>query len=173
MPLWMSLWQVTLAGSDFDTLLAVYTGTAVSALTHVASNDNCASGEVTSCATFDVTAGTTYLVQVDGAGGAKGAVSIGVMFVTVPAPPNDLFSNAVTTFPATGSTLGATLETGEPSVGVGASGSVWHRLTAPVASTSATVIVDATKTYHALSDCRCAKWLVLASVVPYVILGDR
>ena len=166
--------QVTLAGSGYDTLLAVYTGTAVNSLTLVISNDNCAPGEVTSCATFSVTAGTTYSVQVDGVGGAKGAVSIGVTFVTtVPAPANDLFSNAVTTFPATGSKLGATLETGEPLAGTGASGSVWYRLTAPVASTSATVIVDATKTYHALSDCRCAKWLVLASVVPYVILGDR
>ncbi len=127
-------------GSDFDTLLAVYTGTAVNALTLVSSNDNCASGEVTSCATFSVTAGTTYSVQVDGVGGAKGAVSIGVTFVTtVPAPANDLFSNAVTTFPATGSKLGATLETGEPLAGTGASGSVWYRLTAPVASTSANV----------------------------------
>ncbi len=138
-PLWMSLWQVTLAGSDFDTLLAVYAGTAVDTFKLVSSNDNCTSGEVTSCATLSVTAGTTYSVQVDGAGGAKGAVSISVTFVTAPAPSNDLFSNAVTTFPATGSTLGASLETGEPSVGAGASGSVWYRFTAPVASTSATV----------------------------------
>ncbi len=130
--------QVTLAGSGYDTLLAVYTGTAVNSLTLVSSNDNCASGLMTSCATFSVTAGTTYSVQVDGAGGAKGAVSIGVTFM-VPAPPNDLFSAAVTTFPATGSTLGATLETGEPLVRTGASGSVWYRFTASVGSTTATV----------------------------------
>ena len=74
-PLCVSLWQVTLAGSGFDTLLAVYTGTAVNGLTLVASNDNCASGLTTSCTTFDVTVGTTYSVQVDGAGGAKGAVT--------------------------------------------------------------------------------------------------
>jgi hypothetical protein len=134
--------QVTLAGSGYDTLLAVYTGTAVNSLTLVISNDNCASGLTTSCATFSVTAGTTYSVQVDGWLGAKGAVAIEVTQSTKVSPPNDLFSNAVTILPANGSTLGATLETGEPLAGTGASGSVWYRFTAPVASTSATVRTD-------------------------------
>lgn len=56
--------------SEFDTLLAVYTGTAVNALTPVASNDDsCAAA---SSVTFTATAGTTYLIAVDGADGEGG-----------------------------------------------------------------------------------------------------
>lgn len=62
-------------GSRFDTLLAVYTGTSVSALTLVASNDDeprCAfpcfppPPVTTSSVTFRATAGTTYQIAVDG-----------------------------------------------------------------------------------------------------------
>jgi hypothetical protein len=138
----MSL-QVTLVGSSFDTLLAVYTGSTVTALALVANNDDCATGgSPASCTTFNVVSGTVYSVQVDGWNGQKGAVAIAVTQNTASAPPNDLFSNAVTTLPATGTTVGATLETGEPPAGTGASGSVWYRFTAPVASTSATVRGD-------------------------------
>jgi hypothetical protein len=130
--------QVTLAGSDFDTLLAVYTGTAVNVLTLVTSNDNCALGISMSCVTFSVLPGTAYSVQVDGVQGSTGTVSITVSFGWA-APPNDAFSAAETTLPANGTTLGATLEKGEPVVGYEATRSVWYRFTAPVASTSATV----------------------------------
>jgi len=134
---------VTLVGSSFDTLLAVYTGSTVTALALVANNDDCATGgSPASCTTFNVVPGTVYSVQVDGWNGQKGAVAIAVTQNTASAPPNDLFSNAVTTLPATGTTVGATLETGEPPAGTGASGSVWYRFTAPVASTSATVRGD-------------------------------
>ena len=54
------------AGTNFDTLLSVYTGTAVNALTLVASNDNPAgSYSDSSTLTFSATSGTTYwfLVQ--------------------------------------------------------------------------------------------------------------
>jgi hypothetical protein len=124
--------QVTLTGSDYDTLLAAYTGTAVSALTLVASNDNCTPrGSTASCANFTITRGTVYSLQVDGARGAQGTVRIAVSFVW-DAPPNDAFSAAVTTLPATGTTLGASLEPGErvAMAGKGASGSVWYRFTA-------------------------------------------
>ena len=62
-------------GSDFDTTLAVYTGSAVDALTEVASNDD---GECApqSGVQFDATAGTTYVVAVDGKGAATGAVTL-------------------------------------------------------------------------------------------------
>jgi subtilisin len=57
------------AGSDFDTLLAVYTGSAVNGLTPVAANDD-ANGGVdgvrTSEVDFPLTAGTTYQIAVDG-----------------------------------------------------------------------------------------------------------
>lgn len=72
-----------LSGSNFDTLLAVYTGTAVNALKRVASNDNCTlSGgfpAISSCVTFSVTQGVTYSLQVDGVGGTRGSFRIGAI----------------------------------------------------------------------------------------------
>ena len=125
--------QVNLSGSSFDTLLAAYTGTAVNALMPVASNDNCTTGGSSpgaSCVAFTVTQGTLYSLQVDGVNGAKGSVSIAVTFSAV----NDLFSAAlpVTSLPASGTTVGATLEAGEPVTvaGKNISGSVWYKFTA-------------------------------------------
>jgi hypothetical protein len=62
-------------GSDFDTILAAYTGSSVNALTLVANNDDApfafdGSSEVR----FFATAGTTYHLAVDGYGGARGVV---------------------------------------------------------------------------------------------------
>ena len=53
---------ITTAGSDFDTILAVYTGTTLSQLTLVAYNNN--SGDKTSRVTFPATADTTYQIVV-------------------------------------------------------------------------------------------------------------
>jgi hypothetical protein len=58
-------------GSNFDTLLAVYTGSAVNALTKVAS-DNDGGGNLTSRLAFDAIAGQAYHVAVDGAAAATG-----------------------------------------------------------------------------------------------------
>ena len=73
--------QITLSTSSFvalDTLLAVYTGSTVNALTLVASNDDCATGDFlgASCVTLPITRGTVYSLQADGANGAKGTVRI-------------------------------------------------------------------------------------------------
>ena len=59
--------------NDFNTLLAVYTGSTVGGLTTVASNDNgggCKPND--SKVAFDATAGTTYRIAVDGKGGSEG-----------------------------------------------------------------------------------------------------
>src|SRR5439155_4233869 len=65
----------TTKGSGFDTLLAVYTGSSVSGLTLVASDDN--SGQCnTSQLTFTPTSGTTYRIAVDGYNGAQGTVKL-------------------------------------------------------------------------------------------------
>jgi hypothetical protein len=53
-------------GSNFDTVLAVYTGTTVSGLTLVASNDDIGSGNTASRVTFAATQGTVYRIAVDG-----------------------------------------------------------------------------------------------------------
>jgi hypothetical protein len=59
---------ITTAGSNFDTLLAVYTGTSVSSLTLIGRNDDASTTPhvVSSSVTFNATAGTTYRIAVDG-----------------------------------------------------------------------------------------------------------
>lgn len=68
--------SITTHGSGFDTLLAVYTGSAVGGLTQVASNDNDGSPGGTSSVHFTAEAGTVYRIAVDGAGGAEGTVAL-------------------------------------------------------------------------------------------------
>ena len=62
------------AGSDFDTLLALYTGSSANGLTTIASNDDVRRGVSTSSLTTSVVGGTTYYVAVDGYGGGTGMV---------------------------------------------------------------------------------------------------
>ena len=52
--------------SDFDTLLAVYTGDSLDSLTEVASNDESIICGSESLVRFQSTAGTRYLIAVDG-----------------------------------------------------------------------------------------------------------
>lgn len=69
--------QISSAGSAFDTLLAVYTGNTVGGLVQRAANDDDGDGVGgTSSVALDVTAGTAYAIQVDGKGGARGAVNL-------------------------------------------------------------------------------------------------
>lgn len=71
--------EATTLGSNFDTVMAVYTGSSPSALTTVASNDDEETPEQnttpqrkrTSKVTFSATAGTTYYFAVDGWGSAR------------------------------------------------------------------------------------------------------
>lgn len=63
-------------GSNFDTLLAVYSGINVSALTLINANDNDGSIGNTSGLLFQAQAGREYEVAVDGAYGAQGTVAI-------------------------------------------------------------------------------------------------
>src|SRR5882672_560820 len=54
-------------GSDFDTVLAVYTGSSVNALTLVANNDDAVpNSDLTSTVTFSATQGTIYRIAVNG-----------------------------------------------------------------------------------------------------------
>ena len=92
--------SITTAGSSFNTELAVYTGSAVNALTWVASNDDAASGTTTSRVDFTPTPGAVYRIVVDGAGAytsvARGtvAVHLTVQPPTVPGPPTDVTAAA-------------------------------------------------------------------------------
>ena len=66
---------VSTAGSNFDTLLAVYTGSAVNGLTTINSNDNDGTN-VTSSVMFNCVAGTPYPIAVDGRAGAAGNIML-------------------------------------------------------------------------------------------------
>ena len=57
---------VSTAGSDFDTVLGVYTGTTVDGLATVAANDERSRDDSTSLVTFGATAGTVYYFAVGG-----------------------------------------------------------------------------------------------------------
>ncbi len=96
---------ISTAGSSFDTLLAVYTGTSLSNLTEVVSDDD-AGGYYTSLVSFNVTPGTTYLVAIDGAYGASGQIALSATYTaggSVPQitaqPTNQIVaSNSTATF---------------------------------------------------------------------------
>lgn len=124
---------VSTTGSGYDTVLAVYTGSTLGTLQAVSSNDDAAS-TTTSSTTFNVTAGTTYQIAVDGKAGAVGFTSVQIG----PVPDNDLFASAQTvsgvSFSVEGTTLNAGVETGEPAspYATGAH-SVWYKWTAPQA----------------------------------------
>ncbi len=62
-------------GSDFDTVLALYTGSALGALTRVAYNDDGGPNN-TSRLVHPVTAGTTYYLAVDGYGTSAGNITL-------------------------------------------------------------------------------------------------
>jgi hypothetical protein len=118
--------------ADFDTLLAVYAGSALGSLTPVASNDDgggsCSPGSKLS---FDAVANTTYRIAVDGGGGAQGTFALSID----ERPANDNFE-AAEPVPGTpgwywpGATRLATKQSGEPDHGGDPGGhSVWFSWT--------------------------------------------
>jgi len=68
---------ITTFGSNYDTLLGVYTGNAVNALTTVRTNDD-AGGTLQSRVRFFPTPGVTYHIAVDGYNGASGNISLNI-----------------------------------------------------------------------------------------------
>lgn len=65
------------SGSNYDTLLAVYTGTSLSHLTKVVSNDDATATVKTSALSFEPKVGTTYYIAVDGYFNATGGQTTG------------------------------------------------------------------------------------------------
>ncbi len=125
--------RLNTAGSTFDTLLGVYRGGQVAALTEIASNDNATPTDPASAVTAKVKRGTTYHVAVDGqnlgAGPGQGAISLGYLF----RPANDALRDAATLKGKHGkkrsSTVGATKERKEPRkiAGKKSSKTVWYK----------------------------------------------
>jgi hypothetical protein len=119
-------------GGDLDSLLAIYTGSAVNSLSLVASNDERAEERCNSKDSeveFIATAGTTYRIAVDGKGGSEGPFGL---VLRGPAP-NDEFGNAETLESGAfvpGTTELATKQGGEPNHAGNAGGhSVWYSWT--------------------------------------------
>ena len=125
-------------GSNFDTILAAYTGGSVSNLTGVASNDD-SGGETQSEIVFDAVGGTTYHFAVDGYLGATGSIALD-LFLETTGLENDNLSNSISlsgsSANVTGSNVNATIESGEPFHAGNAGGSsVWWNWTAPTSGT--------------------------------------
>ncbi len=125
---------LTTEGSSFDTLLAVYTGSAVNSLSQVVANDDY-SGHSWSRVVAVVSGGTTYHVAVDGFLAASGPITLNLVWY--PRPANDDFAAAIGFGPGgpnplTGWNGAASKEAGEPSHAYVTGGrSVWWAFTAP------------------------------------------
>jgi hypothetical protein len=133
------------AGSDFDTLLAVYQGANLTSLLALASNDDFAPG-ITSQVSLPVSAGETYFIAVDGKYDLLGnTISSGNVLLDLSlAPFNDLFVNA--TFVTGGALLmeGFSNNAGKEGseldhAGNGGGSSVWYNYIAPA---DGMVVVD-------------------------------
>ena len=127
--------EVNTFGSDFDTLLGVYTGSTMETLTPAGANsESDDANSPQSQAYFDAVAGTTYYIAVDGFVGSVVGSNGNVLLHLGMTPPNDDFANATVVVggSVTGSNVAATVETGEP-VHAGAPlpiNSVWWQWTA-------------------------------------------
>jgi len=81
--------------SGFDTLLAVYTGSSVSALTPIASNNDMNANSTRSRVTFTPAAGTVYMIAVDGNNGVMGNFTLRWAQATTPLPDLSIVASAV------------------------------------------------------------------------------
>lgn len=123
---------ITTAGSNYDTLLGVYTGDSLPSLTLVAGNDDVDLGVIrTSIVTFAATVGVEYQIAVDGWRDFEGFASEGLISLVVVAPSfNDDFADAILLglgdFDLSAQNVGANLELGEPQHAINKGGaSVW------------------------------------------------
>ena len=132
---------LTTTDSVGDTLLAVYTGSALNALTEVAANDDESSSVKTSKVTFNVVAGTTYQIAIDSKGPATGLVLLRFGLL---ASNNDFASAQLVSgrsWAVKAENRSATREGNEPRIRNNTGGrSVWYRWVAP-----------ATRRYHIAS----------------------
>lgn len=127
--------------NNFDTMLAVYTGSAYPLTKVTDSDDDCATGNGSSVI-FNVVSGATYRLQVDSfSSSSSGTFTLGWQF-TPPAPPNDDIGNPLVVTGSggwiTGTNLYATVQSGEPSTCLidcggdqGPNATVWYRWVAP------------------------------------------
>ncbi|BCM88294.1 hypothetical protein IAD21_00125 [Abditibacteriota bacterium] len=126
-------------GSDFDTVLAIYTGTAVNALTLIDDDDDGGTG-ATSQVRFGAVAGRRYFIAVDGFRDEQGSLVLRWNLATGK-PANDDIARAQVIVgnagQVPGDNRGATQESGEPRHADQVGGaSVWYQWTAPASGTA-------------------------------------
>jgi subtilisin family serine protease len=126
--------SLTTVGSSFDTVLGVFTGSSVSSLTRIASDDD-SGGSYTSSLMATLVGGTTYYFQVGSWGSTSGSIRLNWSFASVAcsgSPSNDNLSCASvltgSNSSTSGSTSTATLEVSELDT-VNVCRSVWYRVT--------------------------------------------
>ena len=123
---------VSTAGTGFDTLLAVYTGTNVSSLTLVAANDNASAGVTTSTVVFESVEGLTYRIAVDGHDGQEGDLVLTLAHEPINNDFSARFVLSGNAAEAKGANDNADKEPGEPAhVGNAGGHSIWWSWTAP------------------------------------------
>nr|MBP9903849.1 hypothetical protein [Verrucomicrobiota bacterium] len=142
---------ISTLGSDFDTVLAVYTGNSVNALNPVTCNDDVPGGIYASEVIFEAVAGTTYHIAVDGYSGDEGIIAL--TLGETPPVTNDYFANRAPlpgiNRTVRGSNFGATPEAPEPfHCGDAGGASVWWTWTAP--SNVAVSVSTAGSTYDTI-----------------------
>lgn len=97
--------QWSTLGSDLDTLLAAYTGDALTNLVLMADNDDASPSLKTSQLSFEAISNVVYYIAVDGYGGASGKISLAYQFT--PAPDPTIYLNV-----RLGSLLGGSIQPG-------------------------------------------------------------
>ena len=114
----------TTAGTGFDTVMGVYTGTSVGALTAIYQNDDVSGSDRTSKCTFRAERGKTYFICVGGKNGATGAIKLNWTLTVATPPAGPLYDdfgaartsggNTASSGSVTGTNVGATPQNGEP-----------------------------------------------------------
>jgi hypothetical protein len=119
--------QIDTIGSNFDTIMGVYTGSSVSTLTMVASDDD-NGGNMTSKVRFNAVAGTVYQIAVDGynygSGAASGNIVLHVSLTPVAAPVLNVSATSLTLPTTTQGTAGAATSFTATGSGLSANASV-------------------------------------------------
>lgn len=127
------LFRISSAGSSVDTIMGVYTGTALGALTTIGTDASSGFG-ATGALVFKAVSGTTYYFMLDTQNRQEGALKLTLQPAV--AAPNDAFANRLVlsglALQTGGNVIAATVEAGEPSMpGATVGHSVWYEWVAP------------------------------------------
>ena len=141
------LFSFSMAGTTYDSTLAVYTGNALTNLVERTSASGDVFNNFPAKVSIQATAGTVYRIAVDGwVNGTATKGNYTLVWAEVFPPANDNFANAAVLTGRSGdftaTTLLATNEVGEPDHGfAGPSKTIWYRWVAPIDG-ELTVFVD-------------------------------